>query len=149
MTDTRKQASSWDDLGDLEAPFTAVLTLPDTSKRIGQAFIVRVKAIAPIELVKAYNFPLDEVNRLQESGGKDAVEAALNEHQQTLTPQEQYDAIKAVVKCGMVEPKPDDVNLDRIARDFVFIFNKIVELSKPEDAESAATFHRDGEQSGD
>lgn len=145
MTDEKK-TTSWDDLAELSDVGTKVVTLPATSKVMGRDVSVRIRSLAPLELVRAYNFPMDEVNRMiEESEPAEKWAAAMREHANAFGIEDLQKTIESTVRLGLVDPSPTDGDLKKLSRDFNFLFREITSMTVPQDeAADGAAFRTDG-----
>jgi len=112
---------------------------------------VKIRALGPMELVKAYNFPLNEINAMSEAGaGPDDFQAAMKEHTDTFDLADLTKTVEATISAGLVEPDPADGDIKKLSRDFDFLFEQITALTVPSKAvDEAAAFREDGERAGD
>lgn len=141
----RKTASNWGDLEAIET--TQVITLPEMSKRIGHDFNVEIRAIDPMELVKAFNFPMDQINQLVHGGAEaDEFNGKFAEFVQTMDADQMIKSMESAIRICMVNPNPAEGNLRMLINDYGFIFSAITKLTMPEVAvQQAADFRPDGE----
>jgi hypothetical protein len=145
------EPSSWDDLADVVDTSTKVVRIPKTSEAAGRDVFVRIRGLTPVDLLKALNFPLDEINRLvSEEAEEGAFKKAMAEHVQTFSVDDLFAMLDATVRVGLVEPDPKTGDLRKLSRDFEFLFEQIVALTIPGgDAASRARFRDDGERGSD
>lgn len=148
---SEKTVSGWDDLKEVEQTETRVFRLPKTSEAAGRDISVKVRGITPLEMVAAYNFPIDEINAmLEERADAEKYTAALVEHTSTFGVADVQRTMRAAIKLGLVEPDPNHGDIDKLKRDFSLIFSEIVALTMPEaSTKEAATFPDSGERSSD
>ena len=142
-----KKIVSWDDLEGVEDAFTKTIKCPKLSDSLGQEIFVKVRALDGIELLKALNFPMDEINQMVAEDAKPEVfAAAVQEHAKTFSVQELLETMESVIKVGLVEPDPSDGHLKRLSPDFETIFAEIVAATVPKEAAGkAAGFRPNGE----
>lgn len=143
-----KKIVSWSELENVEDVFSKTVLLPGLTERLGKEVHCKVRAIEALEIVKAFNFPLAEVNELvAENAEPDAFGKAIQEHTKTFSAEQMLDTMQAVIKTGLVEPDPSEGNLRKLSSDFETIFLAIVGLTVPKGAVAeAAQFREDGER---
>lgn len=152
MAEEQKIAS----LADLEENRTTsgkIVTLPDATKKKGEDVNIAVRAIEPIEFVKALNFPIDEVNALIHSEQDEGTFAHnFEEHVKTLGYDDLIECGQCVIELGTIEPviEPGTARKFFSDSDIMFAFKAIRDLTMPgRSAEEAASFRGDGELGSD
>ena len=143
-----KKLASLADLQEARDASSTIVTLPGASAKAGREINVRVRAIEPIDFVKAINFPADEINAIIHGRStQEDYEASVEEHSKTLGYDELLVAGARIVEVGVVEPKipAGEAQKQLSDSDIMVVFNAIQSLTMPVDvAEAAATFRDDG-----
>ena len=142
-----KKIVSWDDLDGIEDAFSKTVLCPKLTETLGKDVFVKVRALDGMELLKAINFPMDEINQMvTDDAEPEAYVAAVNEHAQTFSVSELMETMESVIMIGLVDPVPSDGSLRKLAMDFETIFSEIVSITVPKGAASqAAGFRPNGE----
>lgn len=151
MDSNGKQTSSWDDLEGVELAGMKAVVCPATSAAAGREIVVRVRGVAPLELVKILNFPIGEIDAMvQRAAGQDEFTKAIAEHCSILTAEQMVGIMESTVRVGLVDPDPATGDVRKLSRDFDVLFHAIMELTIPKDgAAAAARFRGDGERGSD
>lgn len=132
MTEEKQGTSSWDDLADVSDTSTKVVRAPATSEAAGRDVFVRIKALAPLDLIRALNFPMDEVNRLATGKAtEDEYQKAMAEHISTFGVEDMFAMVEETVRTGLVEPDPQTGDVKKLSRDFGFLFGEITAMTLP------------------
>lgn len=149
MDNTQKKAiASWDDLDAIAEFTTDTILLPATSAAAGREIYVKIRPLGPLDLVKAMNFPMDEINAMIIQGSDEELfREKLAEHVRTFEAEDLNRMIEAAVRIGLVEPDPKTGDISKLRRDFEFIFGRITRMTVPQEvAEDGARFRGDGER---
>lgn len=147
MEDNGKRTASWDDLAGIELAGTKEVVCPATSAAAGRDIVVRVRGVAPLELVKILNFPIGEIDAMvQRAAVADEFAKAIGEHVSVMTAEQMVGIMESTVRVGLVEPDPSTGDVRKLSRDFDVLFREIMALTIPkDDAAAAARFRDDGE----
>lgn len=146
MTDNNATMASWDDLAAVESASTAVIDLPILSAKLGRPLQAKIRAITIMELVKAIDFPMDEMNRLvaESKSGEDWTKAA-HEHIETLDVQQLMKVMENTIAIGLISPDPKAGDIRKLEPDWGTIFTEICKLTSPPEAlQQGAAFRTDG-----
>ena len=143
-----KQRASWDDLDGVEDISTKVVRLPATSDVAGKDVFVKIRGLTPMDLVRAINFPMDEINRLvADQADADTFQKTVAEHVATFSVEDMVEMLEATARAGLVEPDPKSGDVKKLSRDFEFLFHEISAMTMPaRAAEIRARFLEYGER---
>jgi len=142
-----KKIVDWNDLEEIADLSTKVVELPATSKALGHEVFAKIRAIDPMDLVGALNFPMDEINQMvADKTGEFDLGKSIVEHTEAFDLGDLLATVEKVVMAGLVEPDPSGGNVKKLKGDFMHLFTEIVALTMPpKEVDEAATFPANGE----
>ena len=126
-------------------PTTKIVELPALTAKLGKPVNVRIQRISPLDLLKLYNIPMDEINAIAASGDDGQGYGDLVEEQmKTFDVDDYQNMVSSVMTKGIVEPEPSERFIKKIEADSVYLFGQIMEFTSPkENAEATARFRKD------
>lgn len=133
--DETKKIVMWDELAEFDPVRTKVVNCPALSKKLGREINVVIRAIGPMDLVRAFNFPLDEMNKMvfEDTTGEDWTKA-MTEHAVAIGVDEMVKGIEKTILIALVEPTPDEAQIKKLMPDYEAIFGEICSFTMPMEA---------------